>query len=108
MTDDRVREAGRRLADAWIAARPMDDCPEALRARSRADAHAIQDAMAAAIGEPVTGWKLGATSPAMRARAGHDGVIIGRVFESVTFATPAELSMARFASLGAIDIVFTD
>ena len=28
--------------------------------------------------------------------AGHDGAIIGRVFESVTFGTPAELSMARF------------
>ena len=52
--------------------------------------------MAAVIGQPVTGWKLGATSPAMRARAGHDGAIIGRVFESVTFGTPAELSMARF------------
>ena len=96
MTDDRAHEAGRRLADAWLAARPMDIFPEALRARSRADAYAIQDAMAAVIGEPVTGWKLGATSPTMRARAGHDGAIIGRVFESVTFATPAELSMARF------------
>ena len=96
MTDDRIREAGRRLGEAWLAARPADDWPEALRARSRADAYAIQDAMAAVIGEPVTGWKLGATSPTMRARAGHDGAIIGRVFRSVTFTTPAELSMVRF------------
>ena len=96
MTEDRIHEAGRRLAEAWLAARPMDAYPEALRARSRADAYAIQDAMAAVIGEPVTGWKLGVTSPTMRARAGHDGAIIGRVFESVTFATPAVLSMARF------------
>ena len=103
MTDDRIREAGRRLAGAWLAARPMDAFPQELRARSRADAYAIQDAMAAVIDEPVTGWKLGATSPTMRARAGHDGAIIGRVFESVTFATPAEL-----AELGAIDIAFVD
>ena len=96
MTDDRIREAGRRLAEAWLAARALDAYPEELRARSRAEAYAVQDAMAAAIGEPVTGWKLGATSPTMRARAGHDGAIIGRVFESVTFGTPAELSMARF------------
>ena len=26
----------------------------------------------------------------------HDGAIIGRMFESVTFTTPAELSMACF------------
>ena len=96
MTDDRIREAGRHLAEAWLASRALDAYPEELRARSRAEAYAVQDAMAAAIGEPVTGWKLGATSPTMRARAGHDGAIIGRVFESVTFGTPAELSMARF------------
>ena len=96
MTDDRIREAGRRLAEAWLAARALDAFPDELRARSRAQAYAVQDAMAAAIAEPVTGWKLGATSPTMRARAGHDGAIIGRVFESVTFDTPAKLSMARF------------
>ena len=96
MADDRHREAGRRLGEAWLAARPVDTFPETLRARSRADAYAIQDEMAAAIAQPVTGWKLGATSPAMRARAGHDGPILGRVFESVTYGTPAELSIARF------------
>ena len=96
MTDDRIRDAGRRLGEAWLAARPVDAYPERLRARSRTEAYAIQDAMAAVIGQPVTGWKLGATSPTMRARAGHDGAIIGRVFDSVTFDTPAVLSMARF------------
>ena len=96
MTEDRIREAGRRLGEAWLAARVVDAYPEGLRARSRAEAYAVQDAMAGVIGQPVTGWKLGATSPTMRARAGHDGAIIGRVFESVTFASPTELSMARF------------
>ena len=96
MTEDRIREAGRRLGEAWLAARAADAYPEELRAHSRAQAYAVQDAMAAVIDQPVTGWKLGATSPTMRIRAGHDGAIIGRVFESVTFATPAELSTARF------------
>jgi len=96
MTDDRIREAGRRLAEAWLAARSLDAYPEELRARTRTEAYAIQDAMAEVIDQPATGWKLGATSPTMRARAGHDGAIIGRVFDSVTFDTPAVLSMARF------------
>ena len=46
MTEEQVREAGRRLVEAWLAARPMDAYPEALRARSRADAYAIRDAIA--------------------------------------------------------------
>ena len=46
MTEEQVREAGRRLAEAWLAARPMDAYPEAHRARSRADAYAIRDAIA--------------------------------------------------------------
>ena len=96
MTEDRIRDAGRRLAEAWLAARSLDAYPEELRARSRTEAYAIQDAMAGAIDRPVTGWKLGATSPTMRARAGHDGAIIGRVFDFVTFDSPAVLSMARF------------
>ena len=56
----------------------------------------VQDTMKDLIGQPVTGWKLGATSPIMRARAGHDGAIIGRVFESMTFDSPAALEATRF------------
>ena len=34
MTDNRVREAGRCLAETWSAARPMDICPQPVRAGS--------------------------------------------------------------------------
>ena len=91
----RHRDAGQRLARAWLAAESLQAFPEALRARTRQDAYAIQDQMAAVIGQPVTGWKLGATSLARRARAGHDGAIIGRVFDSVTFESPAQLPIIR-------------
>jgi 2-keto-4-pentenoate hydratase len=93
---ERLREAGARLGDAWLAARDLVAFPDELRARSRAEAYAIQDFMAETIRQPITGWKLGATSLAMRARAGHDGAIIGRIFDSVTFQTPATLPVARF------------
>ena len=49
MTEDRIREAGRRLVDAWLAAQPAQSYPDELRARSRCEAYAIQDAMAAEI-----------------------------------------------------------
>ena len=46
-----IREAGRRLGEAWLAARPVGTFPDTLRARSRAEAYAIQDEMAAVIGQ---------------------------------------------------------
>ena len=52
--------------------------------------------MARVIGQPVVGWKLGATSPAMRRQAGHDGPIIGRIFESVAYQSPANVPAVRF------------
>lgn len=82
-----IADAGARLGRAWLTAHALGEYPDELRARSRADAIAVQDAMAEVIDQPVTGWKLGATSPVMRERAGHDGVIIGRVFDSVTFSS---------------------
>ncbi len=52
--------------------------------------------MAAVIGEPVLGWKLGATSPVMREIAGHDGAIIGRIFDSTADCSPARLPARRY------------
>ena len=46
-----IREAGRRLGEAWLAARPVGTFPDTLRARSRAEAYAIQDEMTAVIGQ---------------------------------------------------------
>ena len=61
MADARLREAGRRLGEAWLAARPVDTFPDTLRARSRTEAYAIQDEMAAVIGfvfgSAVEGWR---------------------------------------------------
>jgi 2-keto-4-pentenoate hydratase len=96
MTEDRLKQAARLLAEAWLAAGSVAEFPEPLRARSRAEAYLVQDEMARLIGQRVVGWKLGATSPAVRRLHGHDGPIIGRIFESVAFHGPAELPSARF------------
>lgn len=68
MAEDRIHQTGRRLGEAWLAARAVDPFPEALRAGSRAEICAVQNAMAAVVGQPVTGWKLRpvAVSTAMR------------------------------------------
>jgi 2-keto-4-pentenoate hydratase len=92
-----IEEAGALLARAWLAAGDLAAMlPERLRPHSREEAYAIQDAMARIIEEPAAGWKMGATSPAISRREGHSGPIIGRVFASTLFHTPAEIPAARF------------
>jgi 2-keto-4-pentenoate hydratase len=76
---------GRRLGAAWHAAGSIDAIADAEMPRNRPEAYAVQDAMAVAIGEPLTGWKVGATSARMRELDGHDDVIPGRIFRSVTW-----------------------
>ncbi len=96
MRDDLLKQAGRLLAEAWLGARSLEDFSDDLRARSRAEAYLVQDEMARVIDQAVVGWKLGATSPAIRRLEGHDGPIIGRIFESVAYRSPVELPAARF------------
>ena len=91
-----LKRAGEMLGRAWLTAEPLADFPDNLRARSREEAYAVQDAMAEVIDQPVLGWKLGATSPVMRALAGHDGAIIGRIFDSTADCSPARLPASRY------------
>ncbi|NQW09652.1 MAG: hydratase [Alphaproteobacteria bacterium] len=96
MANNSTQRAAELLAQAWMKPGKAESFPDELRPKTREDAYAIQDAMASIIGQASTGWKLGATSPAMRRKAGHDGPIIGRIFEEVTFLSPARLPIARF------------
>ncbi|MDH3713995.1 MAG: hydratase [Gammaproteobacteria bacterium] len=85
------------LADAWQKASVIIELPDERRPQNRAEAYAVQDTMARLLGEPVSGWKLGATSQRMRELDGHDDVIPGRMFASTTFTgTDLELPAERF------------
>ncbi len=97
MEQSEVKEAGRRLAQAWLQASNLSEMPpDRQRPRNRSEAYAIQDEMARIIDLPVGGWKMGATSPAVRCSEGHSGPIIGRVFANTIYRSPAELPTVRF------------
>jgi 2-keto-4-pentenoate hydratase len=97
MQQAEIKDAAARLAKAWLARKDIDEMlPAALRPSGRPEAYAIQDEMALIIGEPVGGWKMGATSPAVQRREGHSGPIIGRLFTSTIYRTPAELPANLF------------
>ena len=91
------REFADALAAAWKAATHLGADVVRPRIADRAAAYRIQDAMAEALGETLTGWKVGATSAKMRELDGHDDVIPGRMFASTTWqGSRHDLPIARF------------
>lgn len=89
--DARFEKLAGALADAWRTGRTIPLPAAADAPKSRADAYAIQDRMAALIGGKVVGWKVGATVRAVQVFEGHDGPLPGRVFADRAFESPAEI-----------------
>ena len=81
----------RSLADAWNACSTIPLPPTEAAPRSRADAFAIQDRMAELIDDRVVGWKVGAAVRAVQILEGHDGPILGRLFASRLYESPASV-----------------
>ncbi|WP_372837684.1 2-keto-4-pentenoate hydratase [Phaeovulum sp.] len=95
---DAMDHLGATLAAAWRGGHTVPLPNPAARPQDRAEAYAAQARMIALIGEPVVGWKAGATSAGMRARDGQDGLVTGRVLSSGLFhGTDLTLPAATFA-----------
>ena len=87
MADDRIAAAASLFAQAWLDGTTIDALPNDLAPRDEAEATAMQDAMAARIGEDIVGWKI----------AGRPGAPFGRIFVSTSFDNGATLPLARYA-----------
>ena len=87
MAGDRIARAASLFAQAWRDDTIIDAVPGDLAPRDLAEATAMQDAMAAAIGEDVVGWKI----------AGKPGGPMGRIFASTSFENGATLPLPRYA-----------
>ena len=86
-----------RLAAAWLNQSLIEDLVEDELPQDRTEAYLVQDLMSQQIGQLITGWKVGATSPKMRKLDGHTDVIPGRIFKSVTYhGRQIKLPIERF------------
>jgi 2-oxo-3-hexenedioate decarboxylase/2-keto-4-pentenoate hydratase len=74
-----VAEAAGRLAAAWRDGLRIAALPESCRPKTPADGYRVQDALTAALGSAVLGWKVGATGAAVRKLLGARGPFAGRV-----------------------------
>jgi 2-oxo-3-hexenedioate decarboxylase/2-keto-4-pentenoate hydratase len=77
---DRIDALARRLADARSNGTPLDPPPAELVPADQAEAEQVDDRVAAVLGVPVAGWKIGCTSDASQQLMGAAGPFAGRVF----------------------------
>jgi 2-keto-4-pentenoate hydratase len=85
-----------RLADAWVNGTTIPLPTASAAPRDRVDAYAIQDRMAQLIGQPVVGWKVGASVPCVQLFEGHDGPLPGRIFGDRCFERSATVPATLF------------
>lgn len=99
MDQTTIQAAAVALADARRSANRIDALPASAHPQNVADAHAIQDANVAALGETVRGWKVNVAEGGEVMR----GVILGSRF----LASPARLRAADVPMLGIeVEIAF--
>lgn len=92
MNRDDIAHAAALLAHARRSGELLEGLPESCRPREVPDAHAIQDALVAALGETVAGWKVGAW---------QDGKVVrGAIVASRVIASGGRIAASKVPLLG--------
>jgi 2-keto-4-pentenoate hydratase len=94
MSQSHIAEAADFLWRTRIEQRRIEALPDHLRPRSLSDGYAIQDAMVDSAAQPVSGWKIAATSKAGQAHIGVTEPLAGRLFQNFILEDGARLSAA--------------
>ena len=93
MDKNQQQAASKLLLNSWQAGTTITELATTFRPNSRADAYAIQALLEQTTDQPLTGWKIAATSLAGQAHIGIDGPIAGRLLAE------RQISSERFTSL---------
>ncbi len=94
MDQSHIAEAADFLWRTRIEQRRIEALPNHLRPRSLSEGYAIQDAMVDSAAQPVSGWKIAATSTAGQAHIGVTEPLAGRLFKNFILADGACLPAA--------------
>lgn len=91
MDQSHIAQAADLLWRTRLEQRRIEAMPDHLRPRSLSEGYAIQDAMVEIAGQPVSGWKIAATSKAGQAHIGVTEPLAGRLFKNFIVADGARL-----------------
>lgn len=94
MDQSHIDQAAAFLWRTRLEQKRIEALPDHLRPRTLADGYAIQDAMVAVAAQPVTGWKIAATSKAGQEHIGVTEPLAGRLFADFTLPDGAFLPAA--------------
>lgn len=94
MDQSHIAEAADFLWRTRIEQRRIEALPDHLRPSTLAEGYAIQDAMVASAAQPVSGWKIAATSKAGQAHIGVTEPLAGRLFKNFILEDGARLPAA--------------
>jgi 2-keto-4-pentenoate hydratase len=94
MNQSNIAQAADFLWRTRIEQRRIEALPDHLRPRTLAEGYAIQDATVAGAAQPVSGWKIAATSKAGQAHIGVTEPLAGRLFKNFILEDGARLPAA--------------
>ena len=94
MDQSNIEQAAAFLWRTRIEQRRIEAMPDHLRPHSLAEGYAIQDAMVAVAAQPVSGWKIAATSKAGQEHIGVTEPLAGRLFKNFILQDSARLPAA--------------
>ena len=94
MQPDQAKSAAHLLWTTWQQGGRLTALPQACRPTTRGDGYAVQAALAQCSGQPVSGWKIAATSAAGQAHIGVDGPLAGRLLASRLLDDGAAIKIA--------------
>jgi 2-keto-4-pentenoate hydratase len=89
-----INEAAAFLWRTRLAQKRIETLPDHLRPRTLAEGYVIQDAMVAVAAQPVSGWKIVATSKAGQEHIGVTEPLAGRLFANFMLSDGASLPAA--------------
>lgn len=97
MTPDAIERAASELVTSRRAHRQLKELPEAFRPATPAEGYQVQNAVIRQWGEPVAGWKAGATAKPVQDKFGLNEPFLGPFFGSTVMQSPATAEAAAYS-----------
>ena len=101
MTSSAAEQAARMLVAARRERRTLQALPDACRPRTPEEGYAVQKAFVAVWGEPVAGWKAGATALPIQQKFSLTEPFLGPIFKSTVLSSGASLKASDYEHRGA-------
>ena len=95
-----IEEAADILLEARKNHKLLDLLTDNWKPDNATDAYEIQDHLAGIVDSPVFGWKVGATNAKSQEMLGANAPFGGRMFDALTFNSPAEIPFNNFFAPG--------